>query len=105
MKRPVSLEELRRDLAAIEAELVVLDRRDAQLRSALEDVEHDTRRSNDALERAGWCSAEAETRGTLLAENRDAIVDDRERNRVRREILIERLGAVRQRLNESDDHE
>ncbi len=105
MNAPASTEALRRDLAAIETELIDLDRRDAQLQSALEDVEHDARRSNDALERAGWRSIQAETRGALLAENREAIVDDRKRIRLRRESLDERLKEIRQRLKENEVHD
>lgn len=105
MKPSASLEEFRRESAAIEAELLVLARRDAQLQSALEDVEHDARRSNDALERAGWRSIQAETRGALLAENRGAIVDDRKRIRLRRESLDERLKQIRQRLKENEVHD
>ena len=73
-----------------------------ELSSALEEVEHDLRRSGDALERSGWRSVEAQTRNALLEESREAIVDDRERIRARRAELTERLTAIITRLDE--DH-
>lgn len=76
------------DPKAIQAELDRLEERDAELRSALEDVEHESRRCNDALERAGWRSSEAEARGSLLAESREAIVADREELQELRRRLI-----------------
>jgi predicted nucleic acid-binding Zn-ribbon protein len=88
MNLPTSSDDLR-DLAAIQAELDRLEKQDAELQSALDDVEHDTRRCNDALERAGWRSGEAEARSAWLAESRRAIVDDREKNRVLRAQLTE----------------
>lgn len=87
-----------RDLETIRAELERVEARDAELQSALDGVEHDARRCNDALERAGWRSAEAETRSRLLAESRDAIVADRERLRTERQRLEERLARTRERL-------
>jgi len=105
MNALASTEALRRDLAAIETELIDLDRRDAQLQSALEDVAHDTRRCNDTLERSGWHSVESEARGAMLLERRRAIVDDQERNRIRCAQLIERSSTIRQRLNESEDND
>ena len=93
--------ELSRSLAAVQAELDRVEKRDAELRVALADVEHDGRRCNDALERAGWRSGTAEARGAMLAESRRAIVDDRERNRAMRAQLIERLTLLQKRLNES----
>jgi septal ring factor EnvC (AmiA/AmiB activator) len=100
MNLPTSSAELMRDLAAVQAELAQLDRRDAQLQSALADVEHDIRRCNDKLERAGWRSVEAEALGGLLVESRVAIVDDRDKIRKRRAQLTERLTAIRKRLDE-----
>lgn len=58
------------------------------------------RRCNDEMERAGWRSADAEARGSMLAESRRAIVDDRELNRARRAELVERLTSIEQRLDE-----
>ncbi len=101
MNLPTSSDDLR-DLAAIQAELDRLEKRDAELQSALDDVEHDTRRCNDALERAGWRSGEAEARSAWLSESRRAIVDDREKNRALRAQLSERLALVRMRLNENE---
>jgi chromosome segregation ATPase len=103
MTFPTSSDDLR-GLAAIRAELDRLEKQDAELQSALDDVEHDTRRCNDALERAGWRSGEAEARTAMLAESREAIVDDREKNRVRRAQLTGRLALVRIRLND-DEHD
>jgi len=101
MNHPTSSGELPQELAAIQAELDRLEKRDAELRSALDDVEHDTRRCNDALERAGWRSGEAESRNAILAESRGAIVDDRQRNRVLHAQLTERLALIRKHLNEN----
>lgn len=100
MELPESSDELEREVASIRAELAQLDRRDAQLRSALEDVEHDLRRCNDSLERSGWRSTEAEARNLLLRESRRAIVDDRDMIRARRARLTERLNTIRHRLDE-----
>jgi septal ring factor EnvC (AmiA/AmiB activator) len=94
-------DELSRDLAAVQAELDRIEQRDAELRSALADVEHDGRRCNDALERAGWRSGKAEARGAMLAENRRAIVDDRERNRALHAQVSERLALLQKALNET----
>ncbi|MCK5364674.1 MAG: hypothetical protein KAR22_16980 [Gammaproteobacteria bacterium] len=85
----------------MQAELDRIEKRDAELRSALEDVEHDSRRCNDALERAGWRSGKAESRSAMLAESRRAIVDDRERIRALHVQLTERLTLLRKRLNET----
>ncbi len=101
MNLPTSSDELSRNLVAIQAELDELEKRDAELRSALDDVEHDNRRCNDALERAGWRSGKAEARGAMLAENRRAIVDDRERNRALHVQLSERLALLQKRLDET----
>jgi len=101
MNFPTSSDELSRNLVAIQAELDELEKRDAELRSALDDVEHDNRRCNDALERAGWRSGKAEARSALLAESRRSIVDDQERNRALHAQLTERLALVRKRLNEN----
>ena len=101
MSLPTPSDDLSRDLAAIQAELDRLEKRDAELQSALDDVEHDTRRCNDALERAGWRSGEAESRSAILTESRRAIVDDQERNRVLRAQLTERLALIRKHLNEN----
>ena len=100
MDLPESSGELARDLEATRAELAQLERRDAQLQSALDDVEHDLRRSNDALERSGWRSADAESRNDLLLESRKAIVDDRDKVHARRSLLTERLTTIVQRLEE-----
>lgn len=79
------------DLAAIQAELDRLEKRDAELGAALEDIEHESRRCNDARERAGWRSGEAEARGGLLAESRAAIVADREALRdLQRKLILTR---------------
>ncbi len=104
MNLPTLSGDLSRDPAAIQAELDRLEKRDAELQAALDDVEHDTRRCNDALERAGWRSGEAESRSAILAESRGAIVDDREKNRVSHARLTQRLSLVRKRLNE-DAHD
>ncbi len=101
MNLPTSSDELSRNLAAVQAELDRIEKRDAELRSALEDVEHDSRRCNDALERAGWRSGKAESRSAMLAESRRAIVDDRERIRALHVQLTERLTLLRKRLNET----
>jgi septal ring factor EnvC (AmiA/AmiB activator) len=93
--------ELSHDLADIRAKLDRVEKRDAELRSALADVEHDGRRCNDALERAGWRSGKAEARGAILAESRRSIADDRERNRVLHAQLTERLALIRKHLNEN----
>lgn len=102
MNPPASLEALHRELAAIRTELEQLDRRDAQLQAALDDLEHDMRRCNDALERVGWRYGEGEARHVMLAENRRAIVADREKVRIRQARLGERLNAIRQRLSEDE---
>ena len=91
---------LRHERAAIEAELATLGRQEIELRSALNDVEHDMRRCNDALERLGWSSREEETRRDLLLESRASIVRDRETIRDRRTGLEERLANILRRLNE-----
>jgi len=105
MIHPTSSDDLMRDLVAIQAELDRLEKRDAELQSALDDVEHETRRCADALERAGWRSGEAETRSAWLAESRRAIVDDRKKNRSLQAELIERLALVRKRLNENEHND
>ncbi len=101
MNLPTSSGDLSRDPAAIQAELDRLEKRDAELQAALDDVEHDARRCNDALERAGWRSGEAESRSAILAESRRSIADDRERNRVLHAQLTERLALIRKHLNEN----
>ncbi len=101
MNVPPSSDDLSRDPAAIQAELDRLEKRDTELQAALDDVEHDTRRCNDALERAGWRSGEAESRSAILAESRRSIADDRERNRVLHAQLTERLALIRKHLNEN----
>jgi len=88
MKLLRTSDESLQDPKAIQAELDRLEERDAELRSALEDIEHESRRCNDALERAGWRSSEAEARGSLLAESREAIVADREELQELRRRLI-----------------
>ena len=105
MKLPTSQDELARSLCAIEEELTRLERREAQLQSALDDVEHDMRRCSDEMERAGWRSADAEARGSLLEESRRAIVDDRELNRRRCAELNECLAEIKQRLGEDVEHD
>jgi septal ring factor EnvC (AmiA/AmiB activator) len=102
MDLPESDHELERDLAATRDELVELDRRDAQLESALDDVEHDIRRCRDTLERSGWRSPEAQARNVLLIESRAAIFDDREKIRHRRAELSERLAVISRRLGEDN---
>jgi predicted nucleic acid-binding Zn-ribbon protein len=101
MKLPTASGEPLQDLEAIQAELDRLEKRDAELQSALEDVEHESRRCNDAQERAGWRSGEAEARGGLLAESRAAIVADRQELQELRRRLI----GARERLqgNGHDD--
>ena len=79
------------------AELARLEQRAAELDAALDDVEHDTRRCNDALERAGWRSSKAEARARLLAESRQAIIADRERIGALRRQLCERLADAEER--------
>jgi predicted nucleic acid-binding Zn-ribbon protein len=101
MNVPPSSDDLSRDPAAIHAELDRLEKRDTELQAALDDVEHDTRRCNDALERAGWRSGEAESRSAILAESRRSIADDRERNRVLHAQLTQRLALIRKHLNEN----
>lgn len=91
---------LQRERAVIEAELETLGRRDAELRSALDDVEHDMRRCNDALERIGWSSREEEARRDLLRDNRAVIAREREMIGERRAQLVKRLSAIEQRLDE-----
>jgi septal ring factor EnvC (AmiA/AmiB activator) len=100
MSSPMPPDELSGNLAAVQAELDRIEKRDAELRSALAEVEHDGRRCNDALERAGWRSGKAEARGAMLAENRRAIVDDRDRNRALHGQLSERLALLQKRLDE-----
>ena len=101
MNLPTSSDELSRNLAAVRAELDRIEKQDAELCSALDDVEHESRRCNDALERAGWRSGKAESRGAMLAESRRAIIDDRERIRALHVQLTERLTLLRKRLNET----
>ena len=101
MNPPTPPNTLSCDLDDIRAKLDRLEQRDAELRSAQADVEHDGRRCNDALERAGWHSRKVEARGAMLAESRRAIVDDRERNRAMHAQLIERLALLQKRLNET----
>ena len=101
MNLPTSSDELLRHLAAIQIELDGLEKREAELRSALDHVEHDSRRCHDALERAGWRSEKTEARGAMLAESRRAILGDREKNRALHAQLAERLALVRERLNEN----
>lgn len=92
-------------MAAIRAELAELDRRDAQLLSALDDLEHDLRRCSDALERAGWRSGEGEARHGALTENRKAIVCDRDRIRTKRTQLGERLKSIQENLTKVERNE
>ncbi len=101
MNLPTLSGDLSRDPAAIQAELDRLEKRYAELQAALDGVEHDARRCNDALERVGWRSGEAESRSAVLVESRRAIVDDRERNRVLYARLTERLVLIRKHLNEN----
>ncbi len=101
MNPPMPTDELSRSLAVVQAELDRIEKRDAELRIALADVEHEGRRCNDALERAGWRSGKAEARGAMLAESRRAIIDDRERNRALHVQLHERLALLQKRLNET----
>jgi len=83
----------------MEAELATLERRDSELRSALQDIEHDMRRCNDGLERLGWSSRADEVRRNLLLENRTAVVRDRETIRDRCTELEKRLTRIRQKLD------
>ncbi len=96
MKLPAARGDRLQDLEAVQAELDRLEKRDAELRTALEAVEHESRRCNDALERAGWRSGKAEARGGLLAESRAAIVADRQALGDTRRKLI----RTRERLQE-----
>lgn len=100
MDPPRTQLELRRQQSAIETELTGLARRDAELRSALIDLEHDLRRCNDALERLGWSSRSDEARRDLLLESRAAISRDREKTADRFSELERRLARIRQRLVE-----
>ena len=100
MSLPTEIGSLLRDRSRIRSELERLERRDAELRAALDDIDHDARRCRDALERTGWRSAQTEARGSLLEENRKAIVADLARNREERDALASRLDAVRERLQE-----
>lgn len=105
MSQPTATGELARDLEAARSELETVERRDAELRAALDDVDHDRRRCADALERSGWRSAPAEARGSILAENRRVIVADLERNEAARRELAARIAAIRERLKEHGHHE
>ena len=105
MNVPTPTDDLSWDLATIQAELDKLEKRDAELQSALYDVEHDARRCSDALERSGWHSVEAESRSVMLAESRRAILDDREKNRALQTRLNERLALIRKRLIENERHD
>lgn len=102
MNPSASSNRLRREMDAIEVELAELDRRDAQLRSALGDLEHDLRRCTDALERAGWHSGEGEARHGMLSENRKAIDSDRALIRTKRAQLRERLQSIQKRMTEDE---
>ena len=102
MKPPSASGDPSRDLEAIQSELDRLDKRDAQLQAALEDIEHDTRRCNDALERAGSRSGEAEARSTMLDENRRVIAADRQSNEALRRESNSRLALTRKRLQETE---
>ncbi len=105
MNLPTLFGDLSRDPAAIQAELDRLEKRDAELQAAFDDAEHDTRRCNDALERAGWRSGEAESRSAILLESLRAIVDDRERNRVLHGRLKKRLDVIRKHLYENEHND
>lgn len=105
MEIPASPSELTRCLAAVERELAQLERRNAQLQFALDDVEHDLRRCNDALERAGWRSVEMQSRNSMLVESRGAILGDLKKNRLRSRELVEHLDALSRRLKEVKGNE
>lgn len=104
MNLPASSDALLRELAVTQAELERLDKQNAQLQTALEEIEHDSRRCNDSLERAGWHSAQAEARGAMLAECRREILRDQEKNRALHVQLTERLARIRTCLHE-DGHD
>lgn len=96
MSAPVQFDDPPPDGQAIQAELDRLDRREAEIQSALDDVDHDMRRCNDDLERAGWRSGHLEARRRLLMESRQAIVADLERLASRRLAIGERLIRLRE---------
>jgi len=101
MTSPASSEALLQAIAAARSELDGLVKHDAQLANALDDLEHESRRCNDALERSGWRSATAEARGAMLAENRAAIALEREKIRTLRAQLSARLERLEKRLHEA----
>jgi ABC-type transporter Mla subunit MlaD len=96
-----SSEALLQAIAATRSELDGLVKHEAQLETALDDLEHESRRCNDALERSGWRSATAEARGAMLAENRAVIVLEREKIRTLRAQLSERLELLESRLHDA----
>lgn len=98
MDHSASSNALLRELAAIKAELARLEKRNGELGAALDEVEHESRRCNDALERAGWRSGKAEARDNMLAESRRMIVNDREKNRALYVKLNRRLGQIQKHL-------
>jgi chromosome segregation ATPase len=110
MSPPTKSSALPGDLPSIRSALDRLQKLDAELRIALEDLEHESRRCNDAMERAGWRSGKAESRGALLTESRKAITLDLEKNQIHREQLTERLHLIQKGLKEAparsltDDH-
>lgn len=89
------------ELAAIQAELDRLEKRDADLETALDEVEHDSRRCADALERVGWRSDKAEARGVMLAESRAMILADREKIRALYAKSTERLNEIQKCLKQN----
>ena len=89
-------------MASGQAELARLEKRDAELGAALDDLEHDARRCADALERAGWRSGKTEARSAMLAEAVRSIKRDREENRRLRRQLGRRLALLRERAAESN---
>jgi septal ring factor EnvC (AmiA/AmiB activator) len=91
------------DAGSVEAEMRRLDDVNAQLQSALDDLEHDMRRCTDALERAGWQSGELEGRMSTLRGNRRIIMDEQERNRGTHARLGQRLATLREQAGGSGD--
>ena len=102
MDLPETFDELEQELATTRDELARLERHDAQLEIALDEIEHEMRRCSDALVRSGFRSVEAQSRGNLLEKSHGAIADDRDRIHARRAQLTERLAMIQRRLDEVD---
>jgi chromosome segregation ATPase len=90
---------LLKELAAIKVELARLEKRNAELEAALDEIAHDSRRCNDALERAGWRSGNAEARDAMLTENRRLIETDLEKNQASYVKMTRRLEQIQKHLN------